>query len=944
MERSIELMDLISRPEMLQFLEALGESLSSRCAILRYPSKDERDLLEKYAHYLRSRDAEVPDERTLDRMWEGLKSLGYYEKNAYFGTCDFCETLRKSHLADLRCAYSNYTHATKAYEQGTSVLYVCHAGLFDMVAPIVIADRHEADLFIGQNHREQTEAEISALYSLYDLMSKNVTLEGFMASYKSDRERRPCRESPKVQEDTLSERSRLLAELARLLSHYATKRLADRIFSDLWSHVHAYQTPNEVMAQVMRALRNYVAFDSSGVWTKNTSRPGWLTCLYSDYATPDDPEIAKGMREHEGLGGQAIATGNTFHLDTAAKIDAITVPSQCTTIRARRGLKTFLAVPLKLANESAGFVEIGATREKAFWQGTVAMMEEVARYLSLFFSLRSEMAHGWNLTASDSTPATHFASIAQYLVTEIPEVTGCLGCTVFSISPDQQFLECEATTGILGYTMSTASTERLRYDVNSAQLTTWAFRNRQTINLPSRDTLTPNLHNAHVPALPIHREAIRSPSGSLLSADECDKLPVIVTPIFLSGQPHGVLRIVGRAGGGPFTAEECALVEQLATTLAHPDAIRRSLLRILELAPTLVGVLDADILCYYFLTLVTHGNAVGLNRAFLFDYDATDRSLRPLAAIGPASHAEAEVIKQQLAQESPSLRSSFAAAEIGKKPGRESALFRVLPPGLVMRAGSAVARLLEERHDTVAVAEAPPDVISEFSEWLPSVGLGKAVACTVRVRWQNQAFLLICDNFYSGEHFSDGQLSLLRIVASLFQRAMHLLTRERDFDALKSRSWRQAVDTIAHNLGNKLPFVEDGIARALEKPSLFTDRVFVSSILERIRSAIRDSHDLRRADLPVEPSRRTTTVEILELVQQRLIAEKYANVRLEFDCADCPSAPMMIDQDRLMECFSILCKNAEESRKDDLLLRLGAKVIQTRADPSFAALRRTVRI
>ena len=925
MPPTLDLLDLVPRDELTSFLWNLGHAINSRCAIVRYPNDEERRLLLEYSDYLRSSEADTPDSVTLDSMWQGLRRLGNGADYPAYGSCSFCTELRKSKLADLRCAYCNFANADVAYDRRNARLYDCHVGLLDMVAPIVLGDKHIADLFIGQNYQEVDEANLKRIHEAYDLPGEGVEWKAFLTAYQELAKNENLAEwSPG--RPRLEGYRPLINELAKFLSNYATRRLADLLFSQLWTRVHVSQVLNELMAEVMRTLRDYVRYDTSGVWVENRMRSGWLTCLFSDYTEPDDQLFREGMRVHDGLGGEVMRTCNTVHWQTAAKIAEMPPPDEYKELRKKRELGTFLAVPLRTEGRVFGFLEVGAKSEYAFWPGTVAMLEEVARYVGLFLSLRNELARGFCERLPDPLRAGGLPSSAQHLVREIPDVIGCLSCTVFTLTDDHRFLQCEATTGIIGVSPTDDIGVVVRYPVDADSLTSFAFRNGTTIALKSRTALTSELKD-RVSESPRYREAIRGSTGGVLEETECDLLPLIVAPIPTGGPYQGVMRVIGRAAGGTFSERDVALVERLATAIAYPETMRNSLVRVLRAAPALLSVLRSDLLYFYFLTLATHGDAIGLNRAILWDYDAADRSLRPVMAIGPADSEEAARMGSELSIASPSLESCLNNAEQGVKVAAASGLFRSIPPLLLIGEKSEARTLLESELDApVVFADAAAG--REVACWLPNLGIRSALCCVIPTNRVSRRFFLLCDNVYPGSSRSAGQEVLLTTVATIFHRGLLTLSREADFDALKSRAWRQAVDTIAHNLGNKLPFVEDGLLRAAGDPSRLHDRVFVSTLLERLRSSIRDVHDLRRMDLPVEATSPTRISELLNAIQRRLEDNNDALFRFNWDFAGYDDADLRVDLGRLLECFDILYRNVVDLKLDEPKLTIRVTTVR----------------
>lgn len=62
--------------------------------------------------------------------------------------CEFCKYTRASSIGRVRCEQCNKNGASIALRKGTSIVYSCHAGLMDFVAPIMVNGR-QVGCFIG---------------------------------------------------------------------------------------------------------------------------------------------------------------------------------------------------------------------------------------------------------------------------------------------------------------------------------------------------------------------------------------------------------------------------------------------------------------------------------------------------------------------------------------------------------------------------------------------------------------------------------------------------------------------------------------------------------------------------------------------------------------------------------------------------------------------------
>ncbi len=81
------------------------------------------------------------------------------------------------------------------------------------------------------------------------------------------------------------------------------------------------------------------------------------------------------------------------------------------------------------------------------------------------------------------------------------------------------------------------------------------------------------------------------------------------------------------------------------------DPLLKELRFQLVVTKAMLGTLDLDQVLYIILTGITHGDGLGMNRAFLFLADEGGRELRSSTAVGPADKAEAHRIWEEMAEQ-----------------------------------------------------------------------------------------------------------------------------------------------------------------------------------------------------------------------------------------------------------------------------------------------------
>jgi len=83
------------------------------------------------------------------------------------GSSKFCKFIRLSKRGDLRCWWSDLRYCNEAFQKGHPVLYRCHCGLIDIVAPIRLGSWHVANVYVGQILSDLTDAELKKYFSNY---------------------------------------------------------------------------------------------------------------------------------------------------------------------------------------------------------------------------------------------------------------------------------------------------------------------------------------------------------------------------------------------------------------------------------------------------------------------------------------------------------------------------------------------------------------------------------------------------------------------------------------------------------------------------------------------------------------------------------------------------------------------------------------------------------
>lgn len=930
---------LVPIEELKLLLKNLGDACESCCAIVRHPTPGEGALLRHYETYLQP-GAKPPSPATLEKMREELHTLtggefqeipADYSRNAAnaerealiqpksrdisYGRRGFCDLLRKSPLLDLRCYYCNYLRSSEAFRKREGVDYLCHAGLADMVAPIVVGNVHVADLFLGQNYSPINEERLKQLFKISGLeTTHDIAFEHLLDEYNILQ-----REAPKANAKRLKRYKGLLFDLANSLSMQATAAASTRTFSEMWRQAHAATDLRAMLKKAMGTARHLVCYDSASVWIRDPDRKGWLKCLFSDYGE-DHPEVYQhGLHETEGLGGKAMQATSTFVLPSRAKVADVPVPEAYRKIRQARDLGTFLGTPIRSGKEQRGFVEFGSHTEDAFWPGTISIAEDIARYVGLFLQFKTDFAAVLADMVNDGSPRY----LPDLFVQHIRETFGALACSIFSYTHDRKQLVCDATTGIA----NAQERSDVRYNVSDTSLTSYVFRTGESVRVGSRRDLPAHIRHAGV-ADPLFPEALCDPhTGQSLTHDPQDVSALIVPMKGQDGRVVGVLRIVGKLTGDFFNEDEQRLAERISTALGHSSFPPYKLLSILRTCAAMMAAPDEPTLLFQFLTTITHGEGIGINRAILFEHDSSEHLLTRVLAVGPLDAKAAREHASTVAKATPSLSSCIDSVTDRLRILREAPLQRAISERIDLTSAPSLEATINSSNELQTDLVLPEAAERELSDQLPKLDLTRPSYAAFRLG-PERTFLLLCDNINTLVEVKEAQRALVATVIAVVRRSLETMGNERREIRVRREWWMRAISIAAHNLGNKLPFIEDCLQSALDnygKPEAEQD---LQLACDRLRVAVRDVRDLRRMDVPVAPDQLVSASKLLGLVQCGLQAGKRLSIDVECKPWDGPAVTIKADIERILDAFDALLQNVYELGLDHPRASVVGEILQ----------------
>lgn len=891
MERIYKLEDFIPLNELNKFLESFGCATRSCCAIVRYPTEGEESVLNGYDRYLRM-NGETPSASKLKKMNEDLGTLRAESSDFIYNQSPFCEVLRRnSKLADMRCIYCDYVHAKEAYRNRCAIKYLCHAGLIDMVAPIVVGDRHIASLFIGQNFRHLDKMKVDDLCGKY-----------FADTSREDRARSKLYKlsrSPYNGEDDQAMQTRLesyrslLYDLSQLLSMYASSTASSRIIAEIWNKPNIQTEPGLLIKEFFDAIRNIIDFDSGSYWIKHSKSDNALSCLYADWASPLELSDLS-MRTDIGIGGKIMRTREPVYLKTRKDIEDIA--PMFPQFRKKRMLGSLMGVPIKKGDEDHGFIEVGSTRENAFWPEAQPIFTDMARYMGLYVKLKADFSTFSSNFMETSDPRYILGMIVHHIL----ELLGGISASIFMVREGTDIAYCEATTGIAG---KTDSKDTVKYDLSQPSLTSWVINRNRPLVLENRITLPREIVEFGV-GEPKTREVVVLPSGLILTDAQYKSLPFMMVPVQSGERAVGVLRIFGSRSGRTFTAKDVELAQKVANALYYMSECPFILITILTHGKDMLNNYERESIFYTLLTLITHGQGIGINRVLMFLYDATADMLEPIVSIGPARHDETfDVTIPNISDCLNDYRENYERIKglpINGKVNRQ----------LILDSGCEFRKVLTGNTAT-RVVEVNGRLSRSLAETLDDIGCTSpqfAVITTQEPESRNR-YVLIYDNTFSNPPIARHS-AFIALVCSLFERALINISRIVKEEDLRKEGWLAAAGAAAHNLGNKLPVVHDTLEDAMKKTKDKATRVLLEIAMNRTRSAITDVNLIRRVNIQVRPTTKVHMHSLHNRLQRYLFSTcTAAGIDLNIKCTASGDPVVLIDEERLLDVFEILFQN-----------------------------------
>ncbi len=343
LENRIDLDDVIEIGDLERIVKSLAASSGLAAGIVRMPHAGQEMPLDP-AQFCRWRLTEVEP------------------KGPPFA---FCEIVREVKALDFLCMWSDLKYAKEARTLGEPLVYECvPSGLVDIVAPVEVAGRHVANIYVGRGRCPGSTFE-----EHYERIVANLKEHGaeVPASLREKLER-VFDKLPPCDAKKIERLKPLLASFAELLSERANRRVTSRAIEEVSSGSASLRDEKLCSKRFYVQCKRILGFDTGSVFLlRGRGRNAFLEQAVLDWGEGQPQSFRFDLADPNGLipfisrraiqvpqnsGGEAIVL-----CQSRSEMDAITSPGFADS-RTIRKIESFLGVPIVCEEQVLGVLEI----------------------------------------------------------------------------------------------------------------------------------------------------------------------------------------------------------------------------------------------------------------------------------------------------------------------------------------------------------------------------------------------------------------------------------------------------------------------------------------------------------------------------------------------------------------------------------------------------------
>jgi Signal transduction histidine kinase len=889
MPRTFELKPLLTEEELKGFSDSFAASTGFACNItVQPPASVVARILEHEKLLTTDYEANRSVIEALDSELNG-QSLDLSANRS-----EFCEQIRLQPLGRMRCLYSDLSHAETARRNQTAECYHCHAGLVDIVAPLRVGDYHVANLFLGQIREMHAESlpKLPGIETTWSVHEKQQASTSWGRLGERDG-------------SALKNIQSFLIHLANLISASATSRASRIVFGELWRSIRSGKNSQLVFEELLRTVQQLSDFDYASIWLVDPRRPAQLEYKFGIWptATPGHAPLPGVNPPDPAIATRVLETGNTLVLkDATALADAhphFSVPSHASLV------KSAAIIPLQQRYQPLGVLELYANRERVFWEDTARLIQDTVSPVAIVISSNEEVPR---LLSQVLTGESNSETLTRLVANTVPTLLRAACCSIFMKEhEDSSSARCVATTGFFKIPRESEGDVRCQLGRGLTGLVLEKGTEIQLDRLEDAKTSS-DLAGVDIQDELDSRERLLGLDDMAQGSVNLEKLAFMAVPVKRIGvaKPIGVIRVYGFA---PFGILEHSLLASLADTFATPRLDRGRLLDILAACSTLQDSPTKALCCYRFLTTVTHGQAIAVNRAILLSYDITTGSIYYETAIGPGSEPE-KVAMSHAASTVPPLAHCLEHFEEATRHIKNCAIHRTLNS----RRFALKEALTEEGHRIIAdtggvrLQERKIDDLfaGELKSALGTLGVSAPTIVSIGTM-PGEGFWLLCDNPFWNRDPAATSRTLLTFACAQFAKAVIALSRGEQQKRDRLRTVQNIAAVASHTLGNTIAparaFIQS-LAKEIGDPVL---RKKVEQARNLLDSAARSLRAFRQFYKRARPREELTVAQLLEDIERHLGYEPQVHVRRGGPLHERTRA----SSDLLCSCFDVLVENSQ---------------------------------
>ncbi|HID55954.1 TPA: GAF domain-containing sensor histidine kinase, partial [Candidatus Poribacteria bacterium] len=213
-----------------------------------------------------------------------------------------------------------------------------------------------------------------------------------------------------------------------------------------------------------------------------------------------------------------------------------------------------------------------------------------------------------------------------------------------------------------------------------------------------------------------------------------------------------------------------------------------------ELSDLMLSSLSVDKVLYIILTAVTSGQALGLNRAFLFIVDEEGRNLKGRMAVGPIDLNEASRIWAELSSRPMSIQEIVEEYERYPPTEQNKAINEIIQ-GISIPLSQADSVLTRSIIEKISFNNVKVEECSELDRELME-RLGSTMITVVPLLTRDKAIgVLMVDNFVTNRPVTDEDLELLKLYANYAALAIVNASLYESLEK-RMRELEEAYDTL----------------------------------------------------------------------------------------------------------------------------------------------------